>query len=281
MKNLPDGTKDRPKGMCWREIDNGKCDIKGCKFTHKADVAKAQKSKDSKPSLDKDGKQTCRFFLMGKCTRGANCNFSHEKVDDKMSNAPAASMMSASAVSVAFGASGDAGDRSKFRRVLVDSGANEVVRPYHEQWWKEIMSGQKGRPITVSLAGGNKTLAAMTQTGEVMLERKFDRTSGYSWIVPVSRLVRELGAKLEWNIKGLSIQLPSGKKCVAELDDGLAYLSWEDFEPLRNELVTSHRLGRAPIGARFCAKQVDAELKGEDSRNCPPSLPRCDAEASC
>ena len=47
--------------------------------------------------------------------------------------------------------------REEDDRVLVDSGANEVVRPYNSSWWNEIMVFRnKGRLVTVKLAGTRK-----------------------------------------------------------------------------------------------------------------------------
>ena len=52
--------------------------------------------------------------------------------------------------------------------VLVDSGANEVARPYNESWFKEITLGLKGEVCKVGLAGSTGAMAAMTLYGENM-----------------------------------------------------------------------------------------------------------------
>eukprot|EP00975_Prorocentrum_lima_P068287 12919836-Prorocentrum_lima.AAC.1 len=50
------------------------------------------------------------------------------------------------------------------RRVLVDTGALEVIRPHNPDWWNEIMvKRDAGQPVTLNLAGGVVTEGAMTQ----------------------------------------------------------------------------------------------------------------------
>ena len=54
-------------------------------------------------------------------------------------------------------------------KVLVDTGANEVVRPHNSQWWHEIMQERsKGKPVSMKLAGGKVITRAMTQYGKMM-----------------------------------------------------------------------------------------------------------------
>eukprot|EP00975_Prorocentrum_lima_P043001 9027314-Prorocentrum_lima.AAC.1 len=42
-------------------------------------------------------------------------------------------------------------------RVLVDTGANEIIRPHNPDWWNEIIKREKGQPATLKLAGGVMT----------------------------------------------------------------------------------------------------------------------------
>eukprot|EP00975_Prorocentrum_lima_P051247 10735638-Prorocentrum_lima.AAC.1 len=76
------------------------------------------------------------------------------------------------------------------RRVLVDTGANEIIRPHNADRWNEIMvKREEGQPVTLKLAGGG----AMTQYGEVMPgSSDSDSKSDIGWIVPVCRLTKEL-----------------------------------------------------------------------------------------
>eukprot|EP00975_Prorocentrum_lima_P022294 4686792-Prorocentrum_lima.AAC.1 len=48
------------------------------------------------------------------------------------------------------------------RGVLVDTGANEIIRPRNPDWWNEIIKGETGQPVTLKLAGGVMTKGAMT-----------------------------------------------------------------------------------------------------------------------
>eukprot|EP00975_Prorocentrum_lima_P067726 12916586-Prorocentrum_lima.AAC.1 len=48
------------------------------------------------------------------------------------------------------------------RRVLVDTGANGVIRTHTPDRWNEIIKGEKGQPVNLKLAGGVVTRGAMT-----------------------------------------------------------------------------------------------------------------------
>eukprot|EP00975_Prorocentrum_lima_P041650 8749421-Prorocentrum_lima.AAC.1 len=49
------------------------------------------------------------------------------------------------------------------RRVLVDTGAHEVIRPYKHDWWNDVMvKREKGRPVTLELSGRVTAQGAMT-----------------------------------------------------------------------------------------------------------------------
>ena len=74
-------------------------------------------------------------------------------------------------------------------RVLLDSGANEVVRPYNEYIWSEVVRGrQSGREVGVSLAGGVTARAVQTDGGEIMIKDLRQNENGFRWILPVNRL---------------------------------------------------------------------------------------------
>ena len=93
--------------------------------------------------------------------------------------------------------------------VLVDSGANEVVRPYQQGWYEEIMRGEKGQKVICNMAGGKTSAAAMTQHGEVMIPVTERTAESAHWIVPTCRLINELGCSLHQNFKGLEIHCPN------------------------------------------------------------------------
>ena len=94
--------------------------------------------------------------------------------------------------------------------VLVDSGANEVVRPYSESSFEEIILGLKGELCKVCLAGGTVVVVAMTQYGEIMFPKEARSSVDSKWIVPVCRLTTELGCVITWDRRGMRLNFPSG-----------------------------------------------------------------------
>ena len=91
--------------------------------------------------------------------------------------------------------------------MLVDSGTNEVVEPFQRRWHDEIWRGEKGKPLTVSMADGKNSFAAMTQHGEVMLLVANDERAPDSarCIVPTCRMIDELGCSLNINCGGMMV----------------------------------------------------------------------------
>eukprot|EP00974_Lingulodinium_polyedra_P099699 9657278-Lingulodinium_polyedra.AAC.1 len=42
------------------------------------------------------------------------------------------------------------------RRILFDSGANEIIRPYNHQWWVSVKHGKrKGSKVNMKVAGNS------------------------------------------------------------------------------------------------------------------------------
>ena len=96
-------------------------------------------------------------------------------------------------------------------KVLVETGANEVVRPHHPQWRHEIMQEcSKGKPVSMKLAGGKIITGAMTQYGEVMPPPP-NHGDGVGWMLPVQRAVRELGMEMIWTQDYICLRYPGGK----------------------------------------------------------------------
>ena len=128
-------------------------------------------------------------------------------------------------------------------RVLVDSGANEIIRPYHHQWWIDINKGKRpGKKVGLSLAGNSVRVAIMNEFGELMMEEEKPTPSDIGWILPVSRLQGELGMGVMWNPDGTADLLhPDGQRTSLILDDGLTFMPWEDFQPIRMALGNSHK----------------------------------------
>ena len=76
----------------------------------------------------------------------------------------------------------------------------------------------------------------ITGTGEVMIPKKRGEFPG--WILPVIRIVEELGGEVTWDLKELKIQFPEGRvvKAVAR-GDGLRYVKRHDLKWIRTGLV--------------------------------------------
>ena len=127
---------------------------------------------------------------------------------------------------------------------LLDSGASEIVRPYIYNWHKAIQEGRSGgNDVPVCLAGGVLKTGVMTYTGEVMIPR--DREEVQGWILPMIRIVEELGGAVTWDVEVFKIEFPNGKVVIAiERGDGLRYVNRNDLKWIRNALVKSHFKGR-------------------------------------
>ena len=94
-------------------------------------------------------------------------------------------------------------------KVLLDTGANEVVRNYIHDEWVAIELGKPGtRKTRVKLASGKWYDAGMTANGEYMMYPKQENgeaqilaTKGH-WICPINRCCRELGINMIWSGEG-------------------------------------------------------------------------------
>ena len=107
----------------------------------------------------------------------------------------------------------------------MDSGASEIVRPYIPSWHLDIQAGRcGGKDVTVCLAGGVEKIGVMTNTGEVMIPR--DKGEVQGWILPMSRIVEELGGAVTWDIEQFKIAFPEGRVVKAKSRaDGLRYVN--------------------------------------------------------
>ena len=111
--------------------------------------------------------------------------------------------------------------------LLVDTGANEIVRPYNHSWWYQIIHEKvKGHTMMLRLAGGFLKAAAMNQYGEIMMKDGDNDVAGdLGWILPVSRIVAELGMTFKWTQKGPELIYPSGEVISLHLRGALAYMN--------------------------------------------------------
>ena len=82
-------------------------------------------------------------------------------------------------------------------------------------------------------------IGVITGTGEVMIPRERGEFQG--WILPMIRIVEELGGEVTWDLKELKIQFPGGRmvKAIAK-EDGLRYVNRGDLKWIRCLLVKSH-----------------------------------------
>ena len=83
------------------------------------------------------------------------------------------------------------------QRVLADSGANELIRPYSRQWWTDSECHKcKCTKVTMQLAGNVIQPGCMTGIGEVMMKEGLKRNGyGIACILPASRMQAELNVE--------------------------------------------------------------------------------------
>ena len=131
--------------------------------------------------------------------------------------------------------------------VLVDSGANQVLRP----WTDEVQSNLAGATeISVTLASGEQRQGWKTADGEVVLPRQLcPQVQNKPWILPVSRLVGELGYQVLWKPDAVELVSPEGKKTSCVMKHDLPYIRWKEFLPIRKQLAKSFRSKAALVCA--------------------------------
>ena len=213
----------------------------------------------------------CREFLKGKCKNkrhviqesdgigpvvtGGKIAALEVKMTDELTdlNSLRMSQVSGETVVAAFESADTALGKGA---VLVDTGANEVVRPFQRRWYDEIWRGEKGTPLRVNMADGKYTLAAMTQYGEVMIPVMSDEKTPESarWIVPTCRMIDELVCSMNINSDGMMVNFPGGKKIMTIKLNGLNFITWKDFIDIKDELAISHRVGRKSYKGVYCKK---------------------------
>ena len=216
----------------------------------------------------------CRFFVLGSCKHGDACKYPHvtpAKAAPKPKFVPKALPKRSSETKPKQGAeskpkaaaaenASDSQSRASSVRslvmaattqssvckvsdeekplVLIDSGANEVIRPYRPELQKCLKNMSSTQ---VALANGQAVSAHRTSEGELVLP-----ASGQScaeWIVPLERLTVGLDCKFFWDGKSESpvLQVPQENGQIREVKvlvkNRLPYLSWTDFQPLRRRLA--------------------------------------------
>ena len=158
---------------------------------------------------------------------------------------------------------------SKKGMVLMDSGANEVVRPFSNWEWAQIENKKPfTRKMNAGLAMGSAMEAGITMGGELMrAPPKYTHFKGNegdcNWICPMGRCRNELGMDFHWTSKGPRISGGMLREPIyGVVIGGLPFLTWDQFQVVRYGLQQSHQGGRKPA-KKFC---------GEDGPP-PPSHP--------
>ena len=124
------------------------------------------------------------------------------------------------------------------RLVLIDSGANEVIRPFRPELVKKL---QRMSTTPVALASGETISAHRTEDGE-LINPNFDDASA-EWIVPLERLTEGRDCDFCWKGKGrnptLKVPQENGKLQEVQVivKNRFPYISWSDFQPLRRRLA--------------------------------------------
>ena len=107
----------------------------------------------------------------------------------------------------------------------------------------------------------------MTSTGEVMIPKDGEESQG--WILPMARIVEELGGAVAWDVAEFKIEFPNGKVVKAtERGDGLRYVGRQELKWIRHQLVTSHSKGRqaaTKVRINKIAEGVDEDEAGDAS----------------
>ena len=141
-------------------------------------------------------------------------------------------------------------------KVLLDTGANEVVRSYSPREWSNIDLRQPGtRRTQVKLASGKWYGAGMTANGEYMISptrqmgimQEPEGSHKGPWICPMIRVRRELDIDMKWGRNGCRMHGGNLQEPIyAEIINDLPYIDLEQFEDIRIALAVSHKAGRKP-----------------------------------
>ena len=123
------------------------------------------------------------------------------------------------------------------KMVLLDSGANEVVRPLCEEL--SIHDTSRFIPLDVSMVSGACEQGYRSiRDGEVAIPMKNDE-----WIAGLGRVV-QAGYDFHWTKQGCTLTSEDGTELPVVIKNGLPYLDWGSFKGVRRHLAKARR--RAP-----------------------------------
>ena len=144
--------------------------------------------------------------------------------------------------------------------VLVDSGANETIRP-----WGETINETGCKKTSVVTASGDRVPALRTTDGELRI-----KSSGEScdWLLSVRRLV-EAGGTFGWTQNGAEVAFRDheGREqhIKRHIVNGLPFLGWTEFRPIRI-LLSKHYKSQG--GTVFKAAANDQVARPARWRSC-------------
>ena len=146
---------------------------------------------------------------------------------------------------------------SEYPSVLVDSGANEVIRP-----WTSGFSESGCKHTSVITASGDRIPALRTRDGELCIQSSNDAKD---WLLSVRRLVGA-GGSFQWSSEGAVVAYRSTdghqRQVHCKIVNGLPFLEWEEFRPIRVALSQAYR-GR-PAQA-LVAKEDEENFKASET----------------
>ena len=134
--------------------------------------------------------------------------------------------------------------------VLLDSGANEVVRP--ETPDLQVQNSQKFAPLDVAMASGQTVRGHRSlRDGEVVIPMQ-----GQGERIVGLRNLASAGCSFRWDEKGPRLWTPDNRELEVVMQNGLPYLPFSEFRPLRSLLAKKHRQGSTlqmtrPYGAKI------------------------------
>ena len=150
--------------------------------------------------------------------------------------------------------------------VLVDSGANETIRP-----WLSTMSTAGCKQTSVTTASGDRVEALRSRDGELCIRSSDD---SQEWLLSVHRLV-QAGGMFSWDESGALLRYWDEErkqymKVVCQVINGLPYITWTDFKPIRILLSRRYK-GKDTTAAS--AKEAPADVTSQQKRMCDTCTP--------
>ena len=126
--------------------------------------------------------------------------------------------------------------------VLVDSGANETIRP-----WDETINETGCKKTSMVTASGDRVPALRTTDGELCVKSSGDSRD---WLLSVRRLV-EAGGTFGWTPNGAELTFPDheGRKqsIKCHIVNCFPFLDWTEFRPIRILLPKYYKSQRGTV----------------------------------